>query len=794
MPSLAHRDPRADVRIFSSASDAPWARRPTDVGLLIVAVVVAGVLTLPAPGPTAIDAAIADLLAALPGLLGWFWEVSYDFLFIWASLLIVATLFSRGRKRLLAGELLAGLFALAFAAGTGSLSGTPLADSVGSFASSGPPAVYPAMRIAVATAIIVMASPHLSRPLRYLGRWIVSFGALGTIALGVALPVGVVAGITVGVGAAALVHLIVGSPGGRLTLDQIGDAVRSLGVEAIEVWHLPQNLDGVSLATATAVDGRSLLVKVYGRDAWDGQLLASVWSSLWNRGESPRFGSRLQQVEHEAFVTLYARREGVAVLPVVTAGMADGRDALLVIDTLGGRPLSLLEAGAVDDRMIADMWSQVERLHEIGIAHGSLDARRIVVTADGSVALADLGRALLAAPDAALLAERAQLLVTTALLVGMERAVSLAATALGSSTLAEVLPYLQSAAIDRVTRHAVGDADWDVDRLRALAAETAGVDEPELEQLRRVTITSIATVVIIGLVAYTLISAVANVGLSTLIEEFQKADLIWIGFALLMSPIVGVAQGFATVGACVRPVRLGPVILLQYGIQFIGLAVPSSAARIALEIRFFQRVGLSATGAVAVGVIDSVCGFLVQVLLILAVTLSGLASLDLPMTGSSRSFDGTFIVVGIVIVVLLAVAALAVPRSRSFLREKTVDVGESLRVLRSPTKVFMIFTGNLAAQIALTVILGLCLRAFGQHLSFAELILVNMLVILFAGFMPVPGGMGVAEAGYTAGLVALGVPHAVAMSVAIAYRLVTYYLPPVWGGISMRWLRSHSYI
>ena len=45
--------------------------------------------------------------------------------------------------------------------------------------------------------------------------------------------------------------------------------------------------------------------------------------------------------------------------------------------------------------------------------------------------------------------------------------------------------------------------------------------------------------------------------------------------------------------------------------------------------------------------------------------------------------------------------------------------------------------------------------------------------------MPVPGGMGVAEAGYTAGLVALGVPNAAAMSTAMSFRLVTFYLPPM---------------
>ena len=71
----------------------------------------------------------------------------------------------------------------------------------------------------------------------------------------------------------------------------------------------------------------------------------------------------------------------------------------------------------------------------------------------------------------------------------------------------------------------------------------------------------------------------------------------------------------------------------------------------------------------------------------------------------------------------------------------------------------MVVAGKLGAQLLQAVILGLCLRAFGYHATMAELILVNSIADLLAGFMPVPGGMGVAEAAYTAGLVALGVPE-----------------------------------
>ena len=212
--------------------------------------------------------------------------------------------------------------------------------------------------------------------------------------------------------------------------------------------------------------------------------------------------------------------------------------------------------------------------------------------------------------------------------------------------------------------------------------------------------------------------------------------------------------------------------------------------------------------------IASVCGFITQVLLVLVTSLSGLASLDLgggDATATSSTSDSSasgghrLLILAAVLVVLGLLATLAVPRYRRAVREavpryremlraQASSAATALRVLRSPSKVVMIFAGNLVAQLLQAVILGLCLRAFGHHATLAELILVNTLASLFAGFMPVPGGMGVAEAAYTAGLVALGVANAPAMSTAIAFRMITYFIPPVWGAVAMRWLRQHAYL
>ena len=73
------------------------------------------------------------------------------------------------------------------------------------------------------------------------------------------------------------------------------------------------------------------------------------------------------------------------------------------------------------------------------MAHGQLDGDRLVIRPDGSAAIGDFGGARVAATDGAMMADRAQVLVTTALVVGTERAVAAAISVLGNDALAEHL-------------------------------------------------------------------------------------------------------------------------------------------------------------------------------------------------------------------------------------------------------------------------------------------------------------------------------------------------------------------
>jgi hypothetical protein len=172
-------------------------------------------------------------------------------------------LVARRRKRLFVTELLAGALALGLSLLAGEAAGTDWPSSLKGIGSSHAPPVYLAIRLAIATAIVVMASPHMSSPIRFIGRWIVTVGAIAGVALGVTLPIGMVAGLLIGLGSGAILHLVLGSRRGVSTLDQIAGAGR-LGVEAIDLRRARWNRLASPWSEPSLPTGKQLLVKVYG--------------------------------------------------------------------------------------------------------------------------------------------------------------------------------------------------------------------------------------------------------------------------------------------------------------------------------------------------------------------------------------------------------------------------------------------------------------------------------------------------------------------------------------------------
>src|SRR6185436_9394775 len=94
---------------------------------------------------------------------------------------------------------------------------------------------YPELRLATATAILVVTAPELLRWARLVVVWTLPFATIGAVALGSGLPSAALGALALGLGAGAIVRLVFGSAAGVPPTEQVRAALASLGVEVDEL-------------------------------------------------------------------------------------------------------------------------------------------------------------------------------------------------------------------------------------------------------------------------------------------------------------------------------------------------------------------------------------------------------------------------------------------------------------------------------------------------------------------------------------------------------------------------------
>ena len=212
-------------------------------------------------------------------------------------------------------------------------------------------------------------------------------------------------------------------------------------------------------------------------------------------------------------------------------------------------------------------------------------------------------------------------------------------------------------------------------------------------------------------------------------------------------------------------------------------------------MRYYQKQGAPSTEALTAGVIDSFSGFLGQIIILIITLGFGAASLNFDFTQLSFDVDAGHVLV-LALVVLVIGGLLADHAGTASAMGRRLHEARrwgAIRSLKSPRRILLLFGGNMGGEVIFASVLGASALAVGYHISLANLLAVNVLVSLFAGLMPLPS-IGITEAAITAGLMAVGLPEADALAAAIIYRCCTYYLPPLWGYVALRWLTKNDFL
>jgi len=242
----------------------------------------------------------------------------------------------------------------------------------------------------------------------------------------------------------------------------------------------------------------------------------------------------------------------------------------------------------------------------------------------------------------------------------------------------------------------------------------------------------------------------------------------------------------------------GRCLALETADEFVALA-GGDIAVFAVRVRFFQRQGYDAAAALSSGAIASTASWVAKGLLFVVSIFFAAGSFHAP-EGSNGHQAAVWIIIAVVIAAGVAAMVLTVvPRLRRLastrVRPHLARIWADIKTIATePRKICYVLAGSVLSQAVIALALGASLHAVGERTNIATLFVVITAAGLIGGAVPVPGGAGVVEAGLIAGLTSAGVPQDQAVAAVFIQRLFTAYLPPIWGWVTLAWMRRREYV
>lgn len=645
--------------------------------------------------------------------------------------------------------------------------------------------------------------------------WYMLWIALAVAAISgiVTIPAAVVT-VLIGRAAGLLWRYAVGSSADRAYGDALAEGIRRAGFEPRQLVRAdgPEGssagvtVDRVSSAMGrtrqgrvyqlTTVQGHKLLVIALDGDRQAAGFFAKWWKSIRLRGINARADLGLRQTaEATALVSHAARTAGVRTARVL--GMSHVRDTMLLIyqRPIGVQPLADLPEEDVSDELLDSMWKEIEVAHSAGISHRSLSSDTMLVgvedaTGDPVVWLTSWELGEVASSNLAWRIDRAQILAMTAVKVGAERAVDAAFRNLSSETIEQSAPLLQSIALPKHTRSEIKHKK-DVKVLQTVReAIVARLPDADVEQ-ENIARFSVRQAVMLGAGLVAIFLVLSSFNTEQTLEALRSADPVWLlaGFALALLTFVGAALAMAAFS----PIKLPwtRVLTAQVAAAYVALVAPAGVGPAALNLRLLTKRKVATPLAVATVALVQVSAVVVTVGGLLVLTLvSG-------SQGTLTALPSSSVLFGVGAMIIVIALALLVPAVRGWVAKRVMPTVRQtwprlVQVLSQPGRLALGVGGNLLTTIAYVAALQATLLAFGQHLAIVDVAVIYLLGNAAGALIPTPGGIGTIDIALATGLRSAGLPLSVALSVALIYRLLTYWARIPLGFVAMRWMQKQG--
>jgi len=622
----------------------------------------------------------------------------------------------------------------------------------------------------------------------------------------VSLP-GAAVALLVGRMAGLGVRYLSGVRSGRAYGSALVDGIRRAGFSPVRLVRVETDEPGVSsggarasaVATARASDNRVYELTTTGGEhlsvvALDGDrqvlgALSRLWRSLRLRGIEGRSFVSLRQAAERAALLEYAAGAAGVRTPQLLA-VAEAGDSMLLVQAHPGDavPLRDLAATELTDDLLHGIWDQLRLAHDAGIAHRALTSDTVLVedlTGVRVVWLVGWGSGDVASSELSRRMDLTQMVALLAVRVGATRALESATAVLPAEDLATIGPLLQTLALPRQTREEMRAHREVLAELRSALVEHLPEADVAPERLVRFGVRTVLTLI---LPVVALIVVLTTINVTEITSALATSDWRWsvVAFALGLITFVGAGLAFVAFSPVKLPL-LSATLVHAVG-SFVALAAPAGIGSAALNLRMLTRRGVTTSLAVATVALVQVSQFVVTIALLLILSVASGTNDALRFTPSA----GTLIAIGVIAGVVTS--SLLVPAVRQWVVRHSLPTVRQIwprliEVVGQPGKVALAISGNIVMTMGYVLAFAASLAAFGQQMPLVQVALVYLVGNAAGAVVPTPGGIGTIEFALIGGLTASGLNPGVAASIAILFRVVTFWLPIPIGWVALHYLQ-----
>ncbi len=586
---------------------------------------------------------------------------------------------------------------------------------------------------------------------------------------------------------------VIGTNTDRPTAAEIAAALSMSTAQIVEIRRVPDSRAENRRYTALGADGACLDVTVFDRDQQAADALYRIYRRLRLTSQASRTSpATVSRAIERSSLMAYAVEDAGVPTPRLRAAVRVGPEAA-AIATTHHDGTTLAEQPSPADGLLGRVFDEVLQLHRRRVTHRALTADHILLTGDDrdTVMLLHPGDGDVAASDLQLRLDLSQLIATCALLVGPERAASLARHRLGQATVASLVPLLQPVVLHRSTR-AILRRRKDV--LPALRKGLLG-SEPQTEvppvQLERIRPRGVITLVATIFAAYIVIG---QFGSKQFADVIRHSEWRWVLVALALSAVTYFGAAWSLSGFVLEKLRFVRTFLAQLAGSFVTLVTPAAVGGVALNIRYLNKAKVApADAASSVGVSQVFAFALHLTLLVIFIALTGGSH------GTSLPRPPSWAYIALAVLGAAIVVVLVLPAGRRLVRSRVAPalgqvIPRLLDIAQRPAKLAEGIGGALVLTFAYILCLDASLEAVGiHHANFFAVAVVYLTGSALGSIVPTPGGVGAVELALAGGLTTIAhVQGPYALSAVLLFRLLTFWLPVPVGWAALNWLQRHD--